>query len=120
MFDEMAQHVRRILWRFSDNQKEPEMFVTTRVNYGDSPAGYMAIAAICETVEMFNKGKEEAAWFLKNRKYVDDAPGGAYDNENVQRILQEMESIIEHGGFCFRETIMTVILWRKQGSCKKS
>jgi hypothetical protein len=37
--DETAQHMRRILWRFRDVQKEPEIFVTTRFNYGDRPAG---------------------------------------------------------------------------------
>ncbi len=35
--DEAAQHVRRILWRFGDKSKEPTIFVTTRVNYGDRP-----------------------------------------------------------------------------------
>ena len=33
--DEAAQHVRRILWRFGDKAKDPTIFVTTRVNYGD-------------------------------------------------------------------------------------
>jgi hypothetical protein len=35
--DEMAQHERRILWRFWDTCKEPEVFMTTNVNYGDMP-----------------------------------------------------------------------------------
>jgi hypothetical protein len=41
--DEAAQHVRRILWRFGDKSKDPTIFVTTRVNYGDRPAGCIAI-----------------------------------------------------------------------------
>ncbi len=74
--DETAQHVRRILWRFGKKVEVPTIFVTTRVNYGDKPAGCIAIAAMRETAAMFGKGKEKATWFLKNRTYVDDARGG--------------------------------------------
>ncbi len=41
------------------------IFVTTKVKYGNRPAGCIAIAAVRETAERFGKGKEEAAWFLK-------------------------------------------------------
>jgi hypothetical protein len=74
--DEAAQHVRRILWRFGDRSKEPTIFVTTRVNYGDRPAGCIAIAAVRETADHFGKGKETAAWFLKNRTMWTTPPGG--------------------------------------------
>ncbi len=47
--DESAQHVRRILWRFGERSREPTIFVTTRVNYSDWPAGCIAIAAVQET-----------------------------------------------------------------------
>jgi hypothetical protein len=46
---EAAQHMRRILWRFGDIQKEPEISVTTRVNSGDMRAGCIAIAAVWGT-----------------------------------------------------------------------
>jgi hypothetical protein len=52
------------------------MFVTTSVNYGDKPAGWIAIAAVRETAEKFCQGREEAALFLQNRTYGDDAIGG--------------------------------------------
>jgi hypothetical protein len=45
---------------------EPTIFVTTRVNYGDRPAGCIAIAAVRETAERFGGGSKKAAWFLKN------------------------------------------------------
>jgi hypothetical protein len=62
--DEAAQHVKRILWRFGDKSKDPTIFVTTRVNYGDRPAGCIAIAAVRETADRFGAGRETAAWFL--------------------------------------------------------
>ncbi len=75
--DKVTQHVRRILWRFRREGEDPIIFVTTRVNYGDRPAGRIAIAAVRETATKFGKGREMAAWFLKNRTYMDDATGGA-------------------------------------------
>jgi hypothetical protein len=55
--DKTAQHVRKILWRSGDICKEPEVSVTTRVNYGDRPAGYIAIAAVREMAERFSEGR---------------------------------------------------------------
>jgi hypothetical protein len=105
--DEAAQHVKRILWRFGDKSKEPTIFVTTRVNYGDRPAGFIAIAAVRETADRFGKGRETAAWFLKNRTYMDDATGGANSAEAARRVSQDMEDILENGGFRFKETVMS-------------
>jgi hypothetical protein len=59
--DKAAQHVRRILWRFGERAREPTIFVTTRLNYGDRPAGCIAIAAVRETAAKFGEGKERAA-----------------------------------------------------------
>jgi hypothetical protein len=71
--DATVQHVRRILWRLGETNKEPKVFVTNKVSYGDRPAVYIAIAAIRETAERLGLGSEEAAWFLKHRTYMDEA-----------------------------------------------
>jgi hypothetical protein len=63
--DESAQHVRRILWRFEEGVGEPTIFVTTRVNYGDRPAGCSAIAAVRETASRFGEGKERLRGFSR-------------------------------------------------------
>jgi hypothetical protein len=97
---EIAQQVRRILWGFSNNRKEPEVFDTTKVNCGDRPAGCKDMAAVRKTAERFRLGREEAPWFLKNRTYVDGALGGAHDNKYAMRISQDMENIIKNR--CFR------------------
>jgi hypothetical protein len=104
--DEAAQHVRRILWRFGDRSREPTIFVTKRVNYGDRPAGCIAIAAVRETVDRFGEGKETAAWFLKNRTYVEDATRGASSMEEAKKVSQDMEDILKNGRFRFKETVM--------------
>jgi hypothetical protein len=105
--DESAQHVRRILWRFGEGAREPTIFVTTRVNYGDRSAGHMAIAAVRETASRFGEGREKAACFLKNRTYLDDATGGANTLEAARQVSQDMEDILENGGFRFKETVMS-------------
>jgi hypothetical protein len=117
--DEAAQHVRRILWRFGDKSKEPTIFVTMRVNYGDRPAGCIAIAAVRETADRFGKGRETAAWFLKNRTYVDDATGGASSTEKARQVSQDMEDILENGRFRFKETVMSGDPLEKGGELRK-
>ncbi len=75
--DEVMTHMQRVLWKFGNTRKEPEVFTTTQVNNGDRPAGYIVIAAVRETEEKFSGGKEEVTWFQRDRTYEDDATGGA-------------------------------------------
>jgi hypothetical protein len=117
--DEAAHHVRRILWKFGERTREPTIFVTTRVNYGDRPAGCIAIAAVRETATRFGEGKEKAAWFLKNRTFVDDATGGAGSVEAAKQVSQDMEDILENGGFRFKETVMSGDPLGKDGELRK-
>jgi hypothetical protein len=84
----------RILWKFRNRETEPTIFVTPRVNYGDKPEGGIDIAAVRETAEKFGGGREKAAWFLKNRTYVDDVTGGAKDTEAAKQVSQDMEDIL--------------------------
>jgi hypothetical protein len=117
--DEAAQHVRRILWRFGDKSKEPTIFVTTRVNYGDRPAGCTARADVRETADRFGRGRETAAWFLKNRTYVDDTTGGASSAGRARQVSQDMEDILENWGFWFKETVMSGDTLEKGGELRK-
>ena len=77
-------------------------FMTT-VNFGDKPAGCIAIAAVRETAEMFGRDSE-AAWFLKNRTYVDDCVAGSNSVPGLMQISKELEEIVAMGGFKFKET----------------
>jgi hypothetical protein len=46
---ELAQHMRRVVWRYGDDGAKVKVFITTNVNFGDRPAGCIAIAAVTET-----------------------------------------------------------------------
>ncbi len=75
------------------------MFITTQVNFGDRPAKGIAIVAVRETADRFGTGKEEATWFLKNKRYVDDATGGAHNKEAALTVSLDMGDIISNGCF---------------------
>ncbi|OBQ32859.1 MAG: hypothetical protein AN484_27625, partial [Aphanizomenon flos-aquae WA102] len=72
----LAQHVRRILWRDGDTSREPDVYVTTTVNFGDKPAGCVAIAALRMTAAKYGDKYPDAQYFLQYRTYVDDATAG--------------------------------------------
>ncbi len=93
--------------------------MTTRVNYGDRPAGCITIAAVREMASRFREGKEKAAWFLKNRTYVDDATGGASTLGAARQVSQDMEDILENGGFHFKETVMSGDYLEEDGELRK-
>jgi hypothetical protein len=102
----VAQHTRRVVWRDGNDQFPPKIYVTTTVNFGDKPAGCIAIAAVRETAEMFGQDSE-AAWFLKNRTYVDDCIAGSNSLPGLMQISKEIEEIVAMGGFRFKETHVT-------------
>jgi hypothetical protein len=107
--DPVAQNLRRVMWRGGDTSAEMRVYITTTVNFGDKPAGCIAIAAARETAT-FALGEDElreAAWFLQNRTYVDDATAGADSKERLMALSKEMEAVAKRGGFEFKETLMS-------------
>ena len=103
--DKLAQHLRRVMWRYGQLDKKPDVFITTTVNFGDKPAGCIAITAVRETARKFQEKSPEAAWFIQNRTYVDDATAGADTEDELEAISQGMEAIVARGGFKFKETV---------------
>ncbi len=105
--DELTQHMRRVLWRDCDGSKEMRIYVTTTVNFGDRPAGCIAIAALRETAERYGADLPTAAWYLKYRTYVDDAVAGADTQEGMIKLSSDLETLAGRGGFQFKGTLMT-------------
>jgi hypothetical protein len=104
--DDLAQHMRIVLWRDCDGSKELRVYVTT-VNFGDRPPGCIAIAAMRETAERYGGDLPEAAWFLKNLTHVDDAVAEADSLERLKELSAELEVVAAWGGFQFKETLMS-------------
>jgi hypothetical protein len=99
--DELTQHMRRILWRDCDGSKEMRVYVTTTVNFGDRPAGCIAIAALRETAEWYGADLPITAWYLKYRTYVDDAVAGSDTQEGMVELSGDLETLAGRGGFQF-------------------
>ena len=86
--DPVAQHTRWVVWRDWDLKAVPKVYCTTTVNFEDKPAGCIAIAAIKETADLFG-GDCEAAYFLKNRTYVDDCVAGSNSKSELEKMSKE-------------------------------
>jgi hypothetical protein len=105
--DPIAQNLRRVMWRGGDMSAEMKVYITMTVNFGDKPAGCIAIAAARETAPMDEGEFREAAWFLQNRTSMDDAMAGADSMEHLKTLSGELEAVAKRGGFEFKETLMS-------------
>ena len=66
------QHCHRFLWRDLNTDRTPDIYVMTRVNIGDRPAGQIATEALYKTADLFHSDSPSAAKLLKDSTYVDD------------------------------------------------
>ena len=104
---ERDQHLRRVLWRSGDSSTEPTIYKTNTVNFGDKPAGCVALTAVRETADLYRTIDEEAAEKLKDDNYVDDIASGAETKDRAVEISRNMEVIVAKGGFKFKKTVMS-------------
>jgi hypothetical protein len=105
--DPIVQNLRRVMWSGGDTSAEMKVYITTTVNFGDKPAGCIAIVVARETAAMDEGEFREAAWFLQNRTYVDDDTAGADSMDRLEALSGEMEAVAKRGGFEFKETLMS-------------
>lgn len=97
--EDQEMHLHRFLWRESQDEEIGE-YAITRVNIGDHPAGCIAQLAMRETAKlpMFAHNVEERR-VLEEDCYVDDILT-SYNNQNeLDKITEEVEKILRAGGF---------------------
>ena len=98
--NELEQHCHRFLWRNMENGRKPDVYVMTRVNMGDRPAGSISTEALYKTADMFSQDSERAAQIIRNNTYVDDILDSLnVDKPEALKAAQEIESILLKGGF---------------------
>ena len=51
----LGQHCHRFLWRDLETDREPDVYVMTRVNMGDTPAPAISTEAVYKTADMNQK-----------------------------------------------------------------
>jgi hypothetical protein len=99
--------MRRVIPRYGDDETKVKVFITTTVNFGDQPASCIARAAVRETAALFRAGKPEAQWFIQNRTYLDDCMAGGNSYQILLKFSQDLDDLVEQGGFKFKETHMS-------------
>ena len=104
---ERDKHLRRVLWRGDGINTAPKIYTTETVNFGDKPAGCVALTGLRQTADLYQHIDQEAAQKLKDNNYVDDVATGSDTKEQAIRLSTNMDKIVEMGGFKFKSTIMS-------------
>ena len=77
---EVEKHVRRVVWRDGDSQKQWRVFAFCVVSFGDKCAAAILEVAIKRTAQMNKDIDPDAALKIESDRYVDDiASGGTVD-----------------------------------------
>lgn len=96
----LEQHCHRFLWRNMERGRDPDIYVMTRVNMGDRPAGAISTEALYKTANLFSEDSSRAAQIVKNNTYVDDILDSLHvDRAEALKVAQEVESMLRKGGF---------------------
>ncbi len=80
--EELAQHMRRVIWRSSNLQQDPD-------------------------VSILGTNLRDASPSPLHGTYQDNAIVGADTLEELQKLSKEMEKIVFCSGFTFKETLMS-------------
>jgi hypothetical protein len=100
------QHTHRFLWR-DDERDVPDTYVMTSVSFGDKPSGNIATVALRKTAEMMNGEYPVASQIILNNTYVDDIADSVEDTGSAVEITDQIERVIERGGFQIKHWIYT-------------
>lgn len=103
----LDQHTHRFLWRDMDTSKEPDTYVTQRVSFGDKPSGTIATVALWKTADLGNHEYPKAAKIVQNNTYMDDIIESTNDLSTAQKLAQDIETLIDRGGFKVKEWIFS-------------
>jgi len=95
----LEQHCHRFLWRGMESNREPDVYVMTRVNMGDRPAPAICSEALYKTAELFWEESPRAAELIKSSTYVDDIIDSFPDKGNSLDIIGKAEKMLAKGGF---------------------
>ena len=95
----LEQHCHRFLWRDLETDREPDVYVMTQVNMGDTPAPAISTEAVYKTADMFETESPKAANLLKRSSYVDDLIDSQPSTPEAWKIAREMEDMLARGRF---------------------
>ena len=97
------------LWRNLDENKDPDQYAITAVNFGDRPSAAVAIAALQKTVDLDEKASQKAKNAIKNNSYMDDILESCPNLDEGLKLMKEIEDILKQGGFYMKEWITSQV-----------
>ena len=103
----LDQMTHRFLWRDLDERREPDIYVMTAVNMGDRPSGTIAIATLRKTAEISKDEFPRSSKTILQNSYMDDIPESTGTVEEAQKITDEIDKILNRGGFKIKGWVMS-------------
>ena len=101
----LDQHTHRFLWRNLQTERKPDVYVITRVSFGDKPAGAIATMALRKTADEYTDQYPRAVESIKDNTYVDDIIDSFKCDEDKTETACNIDKILESGGFSIKEWI---------------
>ena len=98
----LEQYCHWFLWRDLKMDQDPDVYVMTRVNMGDTPAPAISTEAVYKTAELFERDSPKAANLLKRSSYVDDLIDSQPSTPAALKIACETENTLAKGGFAVK------------------
>ena len=86
-----------------ETTREPDIYVIQRVSFGDKPSGVIATVALRKTTEMGKDQFPEASQVILNNTYMDDIIESVNNREKAKQITDNIEKLLNQGGFRLKE-----------------
>lgn len=93
---------QRILWR-EDPKQDVGEYKLLRLTFGTSSAPYLAVKTLIQLAEDEGKGYELTTKRIKRDFYVDDFMSGCQTKEEALKIYEEINLILNKGGFTLQK-----------------
>lgn len=112
----LEQHCHGFLWRDLQVDREPDVYLMTRVNMGDTPALAISTEVVYKTADLFESNSPQAASLLKTSSYVDDMIDSQPTTPKALRIARGTEGNACQGRFCSQ---VLAVQWRVKSSQRR-
>lgn len=102
LVQEQDQHYQKIVWRESTRAPIQEYQLTT-VTYGTKAAPFLAMMTLKQLALDEQENFPEASQIVQNSFYMDDLLCGSNDSETARRLVNELITLLQRGGFNLRK-----------------
>ena len=86
--------------------QNPRIYVVTVVNFGDRPAGRIAVAAFRKTAEMSYEEHPIESTMIQNNSYMDDIIHSVNGREKAEEITNNIDKVLDKGGFQIKNWVI--------------